>query len=512
MPPSAITGTSCGLAARAHSAMAETIGTPMPAMTRVVQIDPAPMPTLTASTPIRIRSSVAAPVATLPATRSTSGNLLRSRLTISSTPTEWPCAVSMTSTSTCAATSASARSIVSLAMPTAAPTRRRPRSSLQAIGYLMAFWMSLTVIRPLSRYSWSTTSSFSTLCVCRMSCAWSSVVPTGTVIRFSRVMISAIGRSRRVSKRRSRLVRMPTRRPSLLPSSVIGTPEMRYLRINWCASAIECVGDSVIGLTIIPLSERLTRSTSLAWSSIGRFLWTMPMPPCCAIAMARPDSVTVSMAALASGTFRRMLRVKRDEMSTWLGSTSERRGTSRMSSKVSAVWRPRSTCSAGERAARVSVVMVIGRVETRKADGRRPRGCEQTGCRAAGAGVTGPPRGTSCTSCRCRRGSRRCVRPSGRRDAPSAARRLHPRGPVSASPWPRARRTARCPPIAPDPGAGLFSCTRLGREKMSGTAGAGAATPRGGPPGDATTSRFSEAVTSLGGGSDRPNIGRRRHR
>ena len=49
-------------------------------------------------------------------------------------------------------------------------------------GYLTAFWMSLTVISPFSRKSWSTTSSFSTLCWCRISRAASSVVPTGTVI------------------------------------------------------------------------------------------------------------------------------------------------------------------------------------------------------------------------------------------------------------------------------------------------------------------------------------------
>ena len=39
-----------------------------------------------------------------------------------------------------------------------------------------------------------------------------------------------------VSNRRSRLVRMPTSRPSLLPSSVIGTPEMRYFFISSSAS------------------------------------------------------------------------------------------------------------------------------------------------------------------------------------------------------------------------------------------------------------------------------------
>src|SRR5450759_1709569 len=83
--------------------------------------------------------------------------------------------------------------------------------------------MSLTVIRPLSAKCSSTTSSFSTRCLCRMASACSSVVPTETVTRFSLVMTSEIGRSKRFSKRRSRLVRMPTRTPSL----VTGTPEMR---------------------------------------------------------------------------------------------------------------------------------------------------------------------------------------------------------------------------------------------------------------------------------------------
>ena len=96
--------------------------------------------------------------------------------------------------------------------------------------------MSLTVISPFSRYSRSTTSSFSTLCLCRISRAASSVVPTGTVMRFSRVITSAIGRLMLVSNRRSRFVRMPTSRPSLLPSSVIGTPEMLNFFIRSSAS------------------------------------------------------------------------------------------------------------------------------------------------------------------------------------------------------------------------------------------------------------------------------------
>ena len=65
-----------------------------------------------------------------------------------------------------------------------------------------------------------------------------SGVPTGTVIRFSVVMMAEMGRSRLVAKRRSRLVRMPTSRPSLLPSSVMGTPLMRYRFISSSASKI----------------------------------------------------------------------------------------------------------------------------------------------------------------------------------------------------------------------------------------------------------------------------------
>ena len=70
---------------------------------------------------------------------------------MSRTPCEWPCAVSTTRTSTLAATSASARSIVSLATPIAAPQRSRPSESFEAFGYFTAFWMSLTVISPFSR-------------------------------------------------------------------------------------------------------------------------------------------------------------------------------------------------------------------------------------------------------------------------------------------------------------------------------------------------------------------------
>ena len=57
------------------------------------------------------------------------------------------------------------------------------------------------------------------------------------------------------------------------------------------------------------------------------------------MAIAISDSVTVSMAALSSGTLSLMFLVSRVLTSTCAGSTVEWRGTSRMSSKVSAVRR-----------------------------------------------------------------------------------------------------------------------------------------------------------------------------
>src|SRR5512134_1985177 len=69
-PPSEITGTPCAAAARAHSSTAVICGTPTPATTRVVQIEPGPTPHFTASTPALQSASAASKVATLPATTS----------------------------------------------------------------------------------------------------------------------------------------------------------------------------------------------------------------------------------------------------------------------------------------------------------------------------------------------------------------------------------------------------------------------------------------------------------
>jgi hypothetical protein len=152
-----------------------------------------------------------------------------------------------------------------------------------------------------------------------MSRASSRVVPTGAVTSFAFVITSDTRRESSSSKRRSRFVRMPTSRPS----SVMGTPEMWKRDMIACASPIEAEGGSVTGSTIMPLSERFTRSTCADWSAIVRFLWSTPSPPSRASAMASAASVTVSIAALTIGIWIGMLREKRERVSTSRGCTDE---------------------------------------------------------------------------------------------------------------------------------------------------------------------------------------------
>ena len=126
---------------------------------------------------------------------------------------------------------------------------------------------------------------------------------------------------------------MPTSRS--LPS-MIGTPEMWKRCMRTVASRTVSSGRSVIGLRIMPLSDRFTRSTSAAWRSIDMFLCSTARPPARAIAIAISDSVTVSIAAATRGTRSSMPRLNRDATLTSRGWVSECRGMRRTSSKVSA--------------------------------------------------------------------------------------------------------------------------------------------------------------------------------
>src|ERR1035438_2341657 len=122
MPPSAINGTPAGPVAREHSAIAVSCGTPAPETTRVVQIDPGPIPTLMPSTPSEINSQAPSYVATFPVMSCTCGSARLSAFTAAMTRSVCPWAVSMASTSTLRATSSCATSASWLTVNNASTT------------------------------------------------------------------------------------------------------------------------------------------------------------------------------------------------------------------------------------------------------------------------------------------------------------------------------------------------------------------------------------------------------
>src|SRR6266850_1964962 len=215
--------------------------------------------------------------------------------------------------------------------------------------------MSLMVMRPFSSNFSSTTSSFSIRFLCRSSFAWSCEMPSRQVIR-SRVITSSTFCSRFFSKRRSRLVTMPTSRPL----RVTGMPLMSCCRISSSAWKSRASGSMVTGSTTIPLSYFLTLVTSSACCAGDMFLWMNPIPPAWAMAMAVRASVTVSIAALTIGICRRRLRVSCALTSTWRGSTSLSAGSSRTSSNVRASGRFGSSISAPSGAASLASSLTLG--------------------------------------------------------------------------------------------------------------------------------------------------------
>ena len=335
MPPSAMIGTPAARAGTAASMIAVICGAPTPATTRVVQMEPGPIPTLMPSAPASIIACAASRVARLPPMTSTrSPNSFFTRETMSSTPRLWACAVSTTRASTPASTSAVARFQASSPVPIPAATTRRPEESFAAFGYCSRFAKSLTVIRPVSLPAPSTIGSFSTLFSDSRRSAASAETPCSATISGIGVMTSRTGRLMSRSKRMSRLVMMPSR---VWSSSTTGRPEMRKRPQISSTSSIVMSGLAVTGLVTMPASERFTISTCSACASTERLRCSTPMPPWRAMAMAMRPSVTVSIAAEAIGTFNLMLRENWVAVSTAEGMTSEASGIRRTSSKVSPV-------------------------------------------------------------------------------------------------------------------------------------------------------------------------------
>ena len=91
-------------------------------------------------------------------------------------------------------------------------------------------------------------------------------------------------------------------------------------------------GPTVNGSRITPASKFLTRATCAACASALMFLWMMLMPPSWARAIARRDSLTVSMAADTIGKRSERPLVRRVVRVTSLGRIVECAGTSETSS------------------------------------------------------------------------------------------------------------------------------------------------------------------------------------
>ena len=132
----------------------------------------------------------------------------------------------------------------------------------------------------------------------------------------------------------SRLVKMPTKRPREVPSSVMGKPETWWVAINVRARSRPSSGRRVTGSEITPFWLRLTVRTAVACELTSKFLWTMPIPPSWAKAMARGASVTVSIGADSSGIPMRIPLVRRVSVHAASGVMFEAAGTRRRSSKV----------------------------------------------------------------------------------------------------------------------------------------------------------------------------------
>ncbi len=87
-PPSAIIALPRRAPSSAASRTAESCGTPIPATTRVVQIEPGPIPILTTSAPASYKAAAPEVVAILPAIMFKVGNASRTSETLRNTPSE----------------------------------------------------------------------------------------------------------------------------------------------------------------------------------------------------------------------------------------------------------------------------------------------------------------------------------------------------------------------------------------------------------------------------------------
>mmetsp|Transcript_454 Transcript_454/g.612 ORF Transcript_454/g.612 Transcript_454/m.612 type:complete len:203 (+) Transcript_454:861-1469(+) len=177
--------------------------------------------------------------------------------------------------------------------------------------------ISREVIKPRNCWRSSMRGSFSTRYCSSIFDAWLIVQSAEAVTSLSNgVIISCTNFARCTlleplasTKRTSRVVTIPSRRPRALPSWVTRIEPTPWVRINFSNSVAEALDRMQYGSSITYDSARLTRriiSTCSSWD-INR--WMIPIPPLRAISMAIAVSVTVSMLDEMIGLLIAMFRV-----------------------------------------------------------------------------------------------------------------------------------------------------------------------------------------------------------
>mmetsp|Transcript_46329 Transcript_46329/g.86522 ORF Transcript_46329/g.86522 Transcript_46329/m.86522 type:complete len:313 (+) Transcript_46329:551-1489(+) len=311
MPPSARMGTPYCLASFATLYTAEACALPQAHTSWVVQMEPMPIPTRSASAPHSMRFFACCFVTTLPATTCRAGNWDLIHLTISCWKTLSPWLLSMTTASTPAATNARTRSLSLGRVPIAAATNRDLLTgSLVALGNSTFFLMSVLETMAMNKPDLVTMGSFPFLDVCKREFACRRSQPSSIVTRSLvgvMMALSRVWRSR--TKSVSRFVTRPRSLAPVRPVSVTGKPVKPCFVFKVSNSANVIVGGTQTGSRMKPALYFFTRATSFACSSIGRLVWMTPMPPSRAIAIAMLDSVTVSMGLDTIGVLRAIFRV-----------------------------------------------------------------------------------------------------------------------------------------------------------------------------------------------------------
>mmetsp|Transcript_4663 Transcript_4663/g.13018 ORF Transcript_4663/g.13018 Transcript_4663/m.13018 type:complete len:258 (+) Transcript_4663:621-1394(+) len=223
MPPSAITGIPRARAYFATLYTAEACARPQAQTSCVVQIDPMPMPTRSASTPQSIKCAACRRVTTLPPMTSRSGYCDLIQRTISCWKTLSPWLLSTTMAFTPAATKARTRSRSAGRVPIAAATISCLRSSFVAFGKSAFFCKSARDIRATRRICWDTTGNLPFFDSFKILFADSRSMSSCAVTKCSAlVMIELTEAERSVAKSVSRFVTMPRSLEPMRPSSVTG--------------------------------------------------------------------------------------------------------------------------------------------------------------------------------------------------------------------------------------------------------------------------------------------------